>query len=105
MTDTVFVAVKSLKFHQKKEEFGVKTLALGIFFFILSSFRFIHIYNYFLPPHPPSPTPYYSQFFEKKLERKTQAARIPCVTYTVDYLGMDCKVGEIILYTQKEVVL
>lgn len=23
------------------------------------------------------------------------------MTYTVDYLGMDCKVGEIILYTQK----
>jgi hypothetical protein len=27
------------------------------------------------------------------------------LTYTVDYLGMDCKVGEIILYTQKEVVI
>jgi hypothetical protein len=39
---------------------------------------------------------------KRKLERKTQAARIPCVTYTVDYLGMDCKVGEIILlYTKR----
>jgi hypothetical protein len=49
---------------------------------------------------------------KRNWKEKLKHHGIPCVTYTVDYLtytvdylGMDCKVGEIILYTQKEVVI